>query len=515
MIESKGSGVNALADAFANAEQRKNFFFEPPSRLQLLEKLEHLSRFSDFLLLVTGPEGAGKSVLIQQLQAAESDRTLRLCSIDGSRTSHLNGLLVSLSQQLSPELDIQADNQQMLNAIYSFAQVMAVEHIQWVIIIDNADQLENPVIQLLLQMLSEAQGLPVKPHLLMAAGEGFRARLESFDEFELLESQVHQLTLEAFTFTEAKNYLLQRYSATASLTERQLQAVYDASGGYPGRLNQQIELLFRSGTVNKASEASGFTWVHISSVAAVLLLVLVVALWQYWPESDDNKVRSQVQIQVPVEAGPVIATGGEPSVSPLLTPDESVAEAEVSVVQNAMPDEVVQIDVKEEVDEPVISRSAKQPESKLSVVADSPVKRIEREAPKAAVASQPKPVVVSKAQPLKKKVPVKSTSVVARQLTDSEKSLMNWPAKGYTLQMLGAGMQSTAEQFISAQTEPQKFYMFETRYKNKPWYVVVYGQYKDRDAAQAASDSLPAALAKMKPWARAIQGIQTDIAARK
>lgn len=538
MVESKGSGVNALADAFANAEQRKNLFFEPPSRLQLLEKLEHLSRFSDFMLLVTGPEGAGKSVLVQQLQAAESDRTLRLCAIDGSKTCGLNGLLISLSQQLSPELDIQADNQQMLNAIYSFAQVMAVEHIQWVIIIDNADQLENPVIQLLLQMLSEAQGLPVKPHLLMAAGENFLARLESFDEYELLESQVHQLILEAFTYAEAKTYLLQRYSAAASLTEKQLQAVYDAASGYPGRLNQQIELLFRSGTVNKASDVTAFGWIHYGSIAAVLLVVLVVGLWQYWPDSDAGYTRTQVQIQVPIEAASVIAAeGGSEPVTELQLLDaaeslsgrtlidappeevpatgESIA-ARTSIV--AAPDEVVQTASKPVIVETIAPQPQMQQEVSVPVVIEPTVKKIESVAQKteiASVATEPKPVIVTKAEPVEKKVPVISTAAVESRLTEAEQNLMRWPASGYTLQMLGAGMKTSAEQFIHAQAEPQKFYMFETRYKNKPWYVVVYGQYKDRDAAQAASASLSSALAKLKPWARTIQGIQADIATRK
>ncbi|WP_428035756.1 SPOR domain-containing protein [Amphritea sp.] len=531
MDESKRDGVSALADAFAHAEQRKNFFFEPPSRLQLLEKLEHLSRFSDFLLLVTGPEGAGKSVLIRQLQAVESDRTLRLCAVDGAKTHNLHGVLVSLSQQLSPELDIQADNQQMLNAIYSFAQVMAVEHIQWVIIIDNADQLENPVIQLLLQMLSEAQGLPLKPHLLMAAGERFLGRLESFDEYALLESQVHQLILEPFTYGEAKNYLLQRYSATASLTEKQLQAVYDTSGGYPGRLNQQVEVLFRSGTVNKVSDTSGFSRMHLASIAAVLLLVLVVGLWQYWPESDTGTTRTQVQIQVPIETAPEVVTGGD--TLPVTTPGVptiDVTEATDQVINVEPP--VVMSDT--EVSLTAADKAAVAQPDRQSADAGASLARVEvgitaevepgvkpttpvTEKAAASVATQPKPAIVAKADPVKVKpaAVVKSTITVENSLTEAEQNLMRWPASGYTLQMLGAGMKTSAEEFIRAQAEPQKFYMFQTRYKDKPWYVVVYGQYKDRDAAHAASASLPSALAKLKPWARTIQGIQADIATRK
>ncbi|SEQ28803.1 Sporulation related domain-containing protein [Amphritea atlantica] len=546
MADLKGNGVDALADAFASAEQRKSFFFEPSSRLQLLEKLEHLSRFSDFLLLVTGPEGAGKTTLIRQLQGAESDRTLRLCSLDGSKTPGLNGVLVALSEQLSPELDTQADNQQMLNAIYRFAQVMAVEHIQWVIIIDNADQLENQVVQLLLQMLSEAQGLPVKPHLLMAAGDSFHGRLQGFDEYELLESQVHQLILEPFTATEAKSYLLQRYSAAASLTEKQLEAVYEASGGYPGSLNQQAELLFRSGSVKKTAKSAGFSRVHLVSVAAVLLLVLLGGLWQYWPESDAGTTRTQVQIQVPIEAGPVIAANESPVAEvkvnqtdtdnnqssasdslPLLAQSNSREEIS-SVLQTADRDTVETAETSAPSGEPVaadrMSESvntgqplAKTPDTRVSEAkpADKPVVAVADKPVVAPIAPAAKKVKVIEPEPVVKKAPVKAAVAGNNQLTEAEQTLMGWPASGYTLQMLGAGMRKSAEAFIREQAEPQKFYMFQTRYKGNPWFVVVYGQYKDRDAAHAASASLPSALARLKPWARTIQGIQADLAARK
>ncbi len=540
MAEMKGNGTDALADAFASAEQRKSFFFEPASRLQLLEKLEHLSRFSDFLLLVSGPSGAGKTVLLQQLKVLESDRTLRVCSIDAVESCSLQALLISLSEQLSPEIDTQADNQQMLNAIYDFAQVMAVEHIQWSIIIDNADRLEKPALQLLLQMLSDAQGLPLKPHVLLAAGEGFGAKLQAFDEYAVLEAQVHNHELEAFTLSEAKTYLLQRYSASASLSEKQLQAVYEASKGYPGGLNQQAEQLFRSGSVSKVSQSASLTRTQLMSVAAVLLLVLFGALWQYWPESDGTNDRTQVAIQLPVEkevvaaevsapvkqvelnkpvvttpvvTTPVVTTPVETTpveTTPVeMTSNDSVVVAQSErVEETVVPSETVVVEIAEPEAEKIVRAAAKPAE--VSVISKPVAEKVA-----AVVQDQQvsKPVVVP--EPIVSPKPPVPISTVEASLSESEDVLMNWPSSGYTLQMLGAGVKKSAEKFINAQAEPQKFYLFQTRYKNKPWFVVVYGQYKDRDMAQAASKSLPVTLAKLKPWARTIQGIQTDLSTRK
>ena len=89
--------------------------------------------------------------------------------------------------------------------------------------------------------------------------------------------------------------------------------------------------------------------------------------------------------------------------------------------------------------------------------------------------------------------------------------MLEWPTDGYTLQVLGAGLKKSADDFIRKQREPQKFYLFRTTYKGNPWYVVVYGQYKSRQSASTASKSLPEDLRKLKPWARSIQGIQSEI----
>lgn len=554
MAELEGNRGGTLADEFA--EPHNDFFYEPSSRLQMLEKLEHLSRFSDFLLLVTGPIGSGKTALVRRLQAAPSDRTLRLCAVDGRQTPSLNALLISLSEQLSPELDVQADNQAMLNAIYSFAQVMAVEHIQWVIIIDNADALEKAAIQLLLQMLSEAQGLPVKPHLLMAAGEHFQAQLQGYDEYALLDAQVHQLMLEPFTFTEARTYLLQRYRGASSLSDKELQAIYDSSKGYPGGLNQQVEQQLHGGSVKKTAQPTGLTRVHFVSIAAVLLVVLLGSLWQYWPESDEGVTRTQVEIQLPVEAGPVIAStelppvrllesepvegsveslSGEVAAAPtnlspgLLSSDaslvkvqpvapinipiasEDVVEEEPSRPIAALPSAqaIVSPSVQPKVKTPVESEAAPvRPVAAVEPSKPEVVKPVQSVAEVVTPTPTPTPVKVAAAKP---SAPVEAFS----SLTEAEQTLMGWPSSGYTLQMLGAGLKSSAEQFIRAQAQPQKFYMFQTRYKNKPWFVVVYGQFKDRNTAHAAAVALPSGLAKLKPWARTIQGIQADIATRK
>ena len=55
---------------------------------------------------------------------------------------------------------------------------------------------------------------------------------------------------------------------------------------------------------------------------------------------------------------------------------------------------------------------------------------------------------------------------------------------------------------------------FETRLKNKPWFVAVTGPFGSRQLALEAIKSLPSGLKKQKPWARSVSGVQSDIRRR-
>lgn len=92
--------------------------------------------------------------------------------------------------------------------------------------------------------------------------------------------------------------------------------------------------------------------------------------------------------------------------------------------------------------------------------------------------------------------------------------LMAKPPQHFTLQMMGSLDENSVRSFIQSQSRPADFSYFEGRYQGRPWYVVVYGDYANRDAALTAIQNLPEPLRNQRPWARTFQSVQNDISNR-
>jgi DamX protein len=80
-------------------------------------------------------------------------------------------------------------------------------------------------------------------------------------------------------------------------------------------------------------------------------------------------------------------------------------------------------------------------------------------------------------------------------------------AAGYVLQLFGVRDRVAAVNLIRDRKISDHSAVLVTYHENAPWYVVVYGYYTDRVAAQAAIVDLPGNLAATRPWARPIASL--------
>ncbi|MFC6670214.1 AAA family ATPase [Marinobacterium aestuariivivens] len=213
------------------ADQRAEYF-EPPSRMQLLDKLHHLIRFSDFLILLEGPSGSGKTTLLRQLRRqTEGGRSARLRLQEVTGTAALLRRVGEASDLEPPSVETEGA---WLEQLYTQARLLEETGQQWLLLIDNAGLLDDEALQLLLNFQRAAS----RQLRLVLADQSVLARLQGLGLDELLEGRWHREELKPFDSDEAEDFIRLCYPALEVFDGRRLQKLVQRSDGLPGSLER-------------------------------------------------------------------------------------------------------------------------------------------------------------------------------------------------------------------------------------------------------------------------------------
>tara|TARA_R110001583_G_scaffold7720_9_gene37937 strand:- start:23214 stop:24896 length:1683 start_codon:yes stop_codon:yes gene_type:complete len=82
----------------------------------------------------------------------------------------------------------------------------------------------------------------------------------------------------------------------------------------------------------------------------------------------------------------------------------------------------------------------------------------------------------------------------------------------YTLQLAGFGSDQSLKRFIGQHQLPREdVYLYQTVRQEKPWYVVIYGQFESRESATTRAQNLPDTLNSLKTWAKKYALVHQDL----
>jgi DamX protein len=82
----------------------------------------------------------------------------------------------------------------------------------------------------------------------------------------------------------------------------------------------------------------------------------------------------------------------------------------------------------------------------------------------------------------------------------------------YTLQLIAGPNEKAAQEFIRHQQLGGKALYYRTLRNGQPWFVVIMGNYADRQAALDGREQLPSAFKDNAPWPRSFSDIHADLA---
>ena len=498
------------------------FKFFPAQRKPVLGQLHHLARYSQLLLVVTGPQGSGKTLLRQALVASTNKQSVQSVVVSARGAGDAAGVLRQVAQALNVA-------QPEINAILAQVVQLALTGQEVYLLVDDAEQLDESALEALLAL---AAGAPEgRPHVFLFGESSLIAQL---DELSLEEERFHVIELQPYTEEETREYLDQRLEGAGRgielFTANQISDIHESSDGWPGNINQvardaMIEAMIASrSAVKRPSMGFNMPKKHVLAISAVVV-VAVAAAWLMPGRSKapTTGAPANEQAQLPLgEGAPQTNSSGNPSVEfagnsqpmplPLVGNSQPVmrgplAEAAGGITEG---DDGV----------PVEGSSATPP----TVTTTAPPAGIQP-GPAPTPAAKPAPTQIATAKPapapVAKPAPAPAKPAATAAAKPAEKPVTVAKAAGgtwyagqapgnYVVQILGTSSEASAQNFVKEQGGEYRY--FKKVLNGKPLYVITYGNFANRDAALTAIKALPAKVQAGKPWPRTVASVQQELA---
>ena len=495
-------------------------FFASEERNQQLGMLEHLSRYSNLISVVLGESSSGKTRFLQEFIRLQNDSAV-ISHVKATMLMTAGQLLQAIYKGYADVLE-NAESESSFGPLLKFAHEMEEKGQKAIILIDNAHELNTDAVTMLMDMMSLATESQEVPHIALFTEHSPARNLDAYQKSRY-EQLSHELELAPFTLEQTRAYMLHRVRAIGGginlpFSERQVKKIYQQSQGMPGRINKAALSMMGDGKAAtkdgsgekkglfKGGLSFGFPVVHMALMSMIMLGILVAVIFSD-PEDESTASSGNSTSIAPISQAPRQASS------------ETIARIEAMQRQIGQESPVSLPPIPAD----ALSQNNNAAQSTANAVESAPLRPSAPEASTAAPSNvtpsnssgpvletpvlQPEP---SSAEP------EPQTELVAQAETrDRFDKTAEWQERNpnrYTLQLLGTHNKDTVQEFIRDQGSLNVFSYFQTVHNNRDWFVVVYGEYRNRSEAIAAVENLPRDLRDLNPWARSVRGIQQDIA---
>ena len=528
-------------------------FFATSALTQRLDLLQHLIQHSDLLLVLTGPKGAGKTSVLGQV-IDSLDPAWSVCPISPGASFGVRALLDRILSGLDvPARGVVDDPPEVrLARLAAHLEGIAAKRGLTVIIVDDADSLEDNALELVAQLAKRSQYL--KARLLLAGPASLAERLRKLAAEAGANGTVHPVDLPALTEEQTGDYLHTRLRVAGMRGDSPFAAETIAqirrdSKGRPTHINALatdalVELAERRTNEVRRSRFTGLLmqwWKGLAVVAVALVLVAMAII--ILPSLSSGPSRA-------VGSPTIVNVTDAPPKAPTATGTETTTGGDAVTRRHRETDRREGRTVMGDPSPPQLDSSADAESSTVSIAMPgaAPIEVPSGLGNKAGQASDPRraavPVLAPPTQALLAPAPAQQAALMAA--TDLPKTRSESPSnppkdlikdlgdpgidpgldpgidpgkpqdiawlrrqrgKDYTLQVMGTHDLPAMRQFLASARLGARSAWFKTTHNGRPWYVVVFGLYPTRDEAAAAIPSLPETLRKGRPWPRTVQSV--------
>ena len=498
------------------------FKFFPAQRKPVLGQLHHLARYSQLLLVVTGPQGSGKTLLRQALVASTNKQSVQSVVVSARGAGDAAGVLRQVAQALNVA-------QAEVGPILSQVVQLALTGQEVYLLVDDAEQLDESALEALLAL---AAGAPEgRPHVFLFGESSLIAVLE---QLSTEEERFHVIELQPYSEEETREYLAQRLEGTGQGIELfsadQITDIHESSDGWPGNINQvardaMIEAMIASrSAVKRPSMGFNMPKKHVLAISAVVV-VAVAAAWLMPGRSKAPATGAPATelAQLPLGQTPTPNSGTSPAVEfagssqpmplPLVGQSQPVMRGPLAEAAGGISEGDDGVPVEGSSATPPTVTTTAPPSGMAAGPAPTPAAR-PTPAPTQVATAKPVPAAKPAEKPVAAAKPAAPAKPAEKPVVVAKAAGGSWYAGqapgNYVVQILGTSSETAAQSFVKEQGGEYRY--FKKVLNGKPLYVITYGNFSSRDAAVNAIKALPAKVQAGKPWPRTVASVQQELA---
>lgn len=512
-----------------------NKLLKLPSQRQLVDRLLHLIEFNHPFVFLSGKPGSGRGTLCESLLAQLPD-AVQVASLIGSPSMKMADVRQLLLQQvvarpLFNAQDALAD---------SFFRMVGDKPARLLLIIERADTLPAELVGELWALCRHNDTLasPHKLAILLSGDDAWcrnQKALLKGRAMPALELEVAPLSApeqRIFLYEKAKELKI----PTALLPKPKVEEILNGAGGHPSAIMQLLE-----DTMTDRRPKKRQAELPVKKIAIVLALLagglLALSYLPLFDSAGQDPAQAPSQgtaLPDPVSSDPVNVGAASGALSTQTSSGTAAIPSGNQVARDwqsdakPLPKKVESETVTTEstnyegrrvvISDEVVEKLMNQPNvsgALPTAVVDELVGSGSRAVPTGTTAQVKNPAPNSaprtEAQPASGAQTAPVATPAAKVALTPVATLNKKPKNHYSIQLMGASNTKAVDSFVAEHGLAGKVWVYKTRFRGSPWYVVVQGDYASSAQAKAAIRKLSPALLKGQPWPKSFAQIQKEL----